>query len=334
MQLRIEPGVQNVLPHILRAAGKRMAASPAALFALASQVLQEGLSEGDIHFALDGGPPLTTSEMETPWIEHGWDQAFWLHVAPSMAPQDLDDPQGAVRDTVITAMLQDAPLPPRTELPVSMAARASVKLAAPPLPHQPPPNFETLLARLMSRRTRRYFRSAPPVTADQLLRTLVSATNTVRANRGFEQQPRQPRDVLRSFGCWLELGVAVYEVQGLEPGQYRFDIAACRLELIRRENLREKVSELIWRQPAPLSAAYTTALFVDFAQARWRYRHQRALRNIFIELGRVGQRLINAGTAEGVGSFCTPAIHETAFAQMFGVEPMQLYPAYTITQGS
>lgn len=331
MQLRIEPGEPNVLPHMLRAGGKMVSASPTALFALMSQVLQEGLSEADIHFALDGGPPLTTSEMEAPWIEHGWDQAFWLHVAPSMAPQDLDDPHGAVRDTVVTTMLQAAPLPPRIELPVSAAAKASVELAAPP--PQPSPTFEALLARLMSRRTRRYFRSTPPVTAEQLLRTLISATETVRLNRGSEHQFRRPRDVLRSFGCWLELGVAVYAVQGLEPGQYRFDISASRLKLMRPENLREKVSELIWRQPAPLSAAYTIALFVDFAQARWRYRHQRALRNIFIELGRVGQHLINAGTAEGFGSFCTPAIHETAFAQMFGVDPMQLYPAYTITQG-
>jgi nitroreductase len=331
VQLRIEPGVQDVLPHMLRAAGKRVGASPTALFALMSQVLQEGLSEADIHFALDGGPPLTTREMETPWIEHGWDQAFWLHMAPSMAPEDLDDPQGAVRDTAVTTMLQDAPLSLRIELPVSTAARASVKLAAPP--PRLYATFEALLDRLMSRRTRRYFRSTPPVTAEQLLRTLIAATDAVRANRGFEQQWRRPRDVLRSFGCWLELGVAVYSVQGLEPGLYRFDISTSRLELMRPENLREKVSELIWRQPAPLSAAYTIALFVDFAQARWRYRHQRALRNIFIELGRVGQRLINAGTAEGFGSFCTPAIHETAFAQMFSVDPMQLYPAYTITQG-
>lgn len=331
MQLRIEPRVAATNAHSLCADGIRVSATSVALFGLVAQALQDGLSCSELHLLVDGGSPSASRELEWQWIDNGWDHAYWLHVAPMATAQDADDPHGTSRDSAVAYMLEQSPLPMRLALPAPGSTRRVTCGTSTSEEHDQ--TFETLLNLLAGRRTRRYFRSSSVSTA-QLLRVLIAATEIVRTNRSFEQVRPRPRDVLRSFGCWLEVGVIVFQVEDLEPGLYRFDISGGALELLRADVLREKVSQLLWHQPAPLTAAYSVVMFVDFAQAQWRYRHQRALRNVFIELGRIGQSLINAGLREGCGSFCTPAIYESAFAELFGIDPMQLYPAYTITQGT
>lgn len=330
MLLRIEPSVAATNTHSLCTDGARVSATSETLFSLVSQALQDGLSFADVHLLVDGEATSASREQEWQWIDNGWDQAYWLHAAPRASAQDADDPFGTIRDHAVASMLQESPLPPRLALPVAgFTGRVTYGASASTGYDQ---TFETLLNLLVDRRTRRKFRSSS-VSIARLLLVLVTATKTVRTNRSFDKDRPRPRDVLRSFGCWLEVGVIVYQVEDLEPGLYRFDISGCALELLRAGSLRERVSQLLWHQPAPLTAAYTVVMFVDFAQAQWRYRHQRALRNVFIELGRIGQCLINTGLSEGLASFCTPAIYESEFAKLFDIDPMKLYPAYTITQG-
>lgn len=328
MYVRLEPGGREN-ENLMRFAGSFISASDAAFFYFIEKFLSGEVSETDI-LSLDPAstrPP--DQDIADDWFDRGWREAFWLHTSRQSTPYDSDDASGCVRETAIYSYLDEDPVPLRRRLVGSQSVALSLK-AEGSAQHN---SFADCIGRLAKRRTRRRFRTEP-IELSALTAILLQATERIRRNRIHEgRRDLLHQGLLRSYGCWLELGVVVFNVKGLEPGLYRFDIEACSLEQISCGCFRDHMSKNSWEQPAPLTASFTLIMFVDFAQARWRYRHERALRNVFVELGRVANDFILRGLERGISSFVTPAIKETELAALFRTTPLDLFPAYTVTQG-
>lgn len=332
MRLRIEP-CNGQEQHVIRAPNFCGLISDSVLFKLVLEMYKEKSYESDFSLLFS-----TYCESINPslkeWFDQGWGQALWLHVAPNDLSGDANDPTGEFRDEIIKSYLEKSAPPTRIKLmPTGNNTVKIIKNIHTPDSKATQDDFIEILKRLSKRRTTRYFR-LDSIPCQALEHVLNQITQRIAENRYYETSKySHPRDLLRSYGCWLEIGIVIFNVLGLIPGLYRFDIIKKQLELLVPGDYRNVIHNLIWNQPAPLTASYTITLFVDFAQARWRYRHHRALRNIFIELGRIGQDIIIAGQQVGLSSFTTPAIKETEFSQLFGTQPFSLFPAYTISQG-
>lgn len=333
MRLRIESATGSSGQCMIRAPGYCCLVEGRGTFELMKSVMDGSISESELEMLFSVSSGVLADHHASEWFEKGWNHAFWVHVATTHRTDDTDDVRGEIRNRVLGSYIEELPLPPRKRFKPGSGGTLRSVISPSFRKNGVVPSFTQALTRLSERRTQRCFRTeAAPFLA--LAKVLTEATRRIVENRLFEDgMLGQPLDLLRSYGCWLELGLFVYDVEGLAPGIYRFDIPSQQLEQLAIGFYRDTVSQLIYDQPAPRTASFTLALFVDFAQVRWRYRHQRALRNVFIELGRIGQDCILAGLEVGLASFPTPAIKETEFAALFGVDPLSLFPAYTITQG-
>ena len=235
---------------------------------------------------------------------------------------------GVTAGTVAASGAQGAT---RTSAPAAAPAAApdldgdTVHLPAPrPLP------ADRLGDVLMARRTVRSY-GRDPVGLGELSTVLAHGLADVRANRVLDR--RDELEWLRSHGTAFDLFVVNYSIEGLAPGVHRYDIREHRLTLVRSGDLRGQMCSILVGMRGPESAAFTLVLAADFAQYQWRYRHERALRHLYMSVGRSGQRLLVAALGLGLGTLPTPATRDADTCALLGLDPVTSTPLYTLTMG-
>lgn len=127
------------------------------------------------------------------------------------------------------------------------------------------------------------------------------------------------RKAMVNFGPSLDLYVVVYDVHGLEPGLYRFDVKGHRLGRLTSGDLRLRMRKVIVGQPAPMTAAATVLYVSDVSRHRWRYRHERALRGLWIDTAKVANELLWSLAARSIVPHMTPAIADGAAGELLGI---------------
>jgi len=74
--------------------------------------------------------------------------------------------------------------------------------------------------------------------------------------------------------------------------------------------------DLTYGHDAPLNASFVVLLTFHAEMAQWRYKHERALLNIFVELGQISQRLVLAAAGLGVKAHITPAVDDRGWRRV------------------
>jgi len=270
------------------------------------------------------GSELTTEEKAhiRHWWNRGWHPSLEYYLwSRRVFYADIEDSHGEIRYNAIKRYLADGSPPPR------IAPRGES------LPLEPVdlPSAALLGSLLVKRRTvRRYLLGEVP--QSRLSGTLWWGLHRIRELR---KVPRQdPTDYLLSHGVAFDFYVIVYAVRGVSPGIYFYDLKNHSLVQVRRGDVRKSMYNIIFKTPAILSANWTILIVADVLQYQWLYRHERALRNLYIEAGRVGQRLILTALAYGQGSLTTPAFRDEQLSKLLDLEPVRQVPIYSITAGS
>ncbi|MCP1133372.1 SagB/ThcOx family dehydrogenase [Paenibacillus polysaccharolyticus] len=127
--------------------------------------------------------------------------------------------------------------------------------------------------------------------------------------------------------------VAVYAVEGIEPGLYRYYPDSHGLELLVKGALREQISHLLFGQNAPLTAACSVFLGVDLYDYACFHPGEGSLRALFIEVGRIGHELLIGASALGLGGLTAPAMRDREAEQLLPLEKSQRMILYTLTFG-
>lgn len=122
--------------------------------------------------------------------------------------------------------------------------------------------------------------------------------------------------VFASFGSSIRTLVSVSDCADIDRGTYIYHpdchlLEPCDLKLHGRD-----LYDLTYGHDAPLDAAFVVLLTFHEEMAQWRYRHERALLNVFVELGQISQRLLLSAARVGIKTHITPAIDDTGWKEI------------------
>lgn len=191
-----------------------------------------------------------------------------------------------------------------------------------------------LLNALLERRTFRVYDDVKKMTFSVFSNIIINSLKRIQNNKIASQAVNENKlNLLKSYGVAFDFYIVVYSVENLVSGIYQLDVINLDLVLIREGNFRNKMNDCLWNQQAPLSACYSIVMSIDFDQYQYRYKHERALRNLFIEVGRISQYVVIEAEKFNVKSLTTPAMNDIDISNMLNINPLLNYPIYSITQG-
>jgi len=112
----------------------------------------------------------------------------------------------------------------------------------------------------------------------------------------------------------------VFNVEGVEPGLYRYDPRAHALELLGAVS-REEATSFVCGQTYFSSAHVLIALSARFERAFWKYReHPRGLAAVFMDAAHLSQTLYLVCTEMGLGPFVTAAVNNADLDERLGLD--------------
>ncbi len=266
--------------------------------------------------------PLAESQVESiqRWWQRGWHPSLSYYLWSRHSDfRDRTDSDGEVRKGMVRRYLDEGvPGPRRT------AGGPPTMLAA---PRQPQGGVGNLL---LGRRTSRGYQEAA-VELDRLATVLRMGLADLRSVRLLPRN--NPLEWLSSHGTAFDFYVVNFRAQGLARGVHLYDLETESLSAVRLGDFREQMCRALIGMRAPETAAWTIVVVADFAQYQWRYRHERALRHLYMAAGRVAQRLIVVGESVGLGSLPTPAAADELLCDLLDIDPDRQAPVYTLTMG-
>lgn len=254
------------------------------------------------------------------WRDRGWSAALDWYLW-SRSPNYVDDgPEaGAARLRAVGEYLANSPCPDSRR-----AGSESVALALEGR------SAESLGWALQHRQSRGSF-SGAQITKEALVETLVVGLERLRSQRSGPDEAIDPASLLRSHGCALDVYVVAYDVGGVDAGLYFFEPERQLLDPLSPGDLRPVVSAAFGGQPDQRSAAALIALVADFDSYGWRYRHERALRNLYIDAGRVMGRLVMAASSLRLQTGITPLLRDSEMRSLLGLSSDRFAVVHTLT---
>lgn len=250
------------------------------------------------------------------WIERGWLDALVFHLRARSARFDDDavaDPsrlhETLLRQTAEEGITfwEDVP-GPAVSLPSALPCDAL------------PPLGEVLLRR---RSNQPWVRGTATLTE---LSTLLyhSSAETRRLRSEAEACSAEiPGALLNSAFSALEVYVAAFAVEGLEPGFYHYQPHVHGLTLIRGGDLRAEFVTMCAGQPRAGGGAATIVIGAVWERYFMRYRHAHAYRVLMVNAGELGQKILLFATALGFSTFLTPAFDEQVADVVLGFDPVK-----------
>ena len=253
------------------------------------------------------------------WQERGWSSGidWYLWSRRHTFTDDGANPNLARRSTMVE-YLKVAPCPTPPQAQQRTRSLTSLSSSSP------------LGATLMARRSQGEF-VARSITLEQLSHVLTVGTSRMRAARSSISS--DPLNLLSSHGCAFDVHVLVYDVTGLRAGRYFFEPERQLLETRRLGRFCERANDIFGGQPDQQFASALVLLAASFERYHWRYRHERALRNLYVDAGRVMNRLALSATSLGLQTGLTPLLRDSDARALLGLADEDAAVVHSLTLG-
>ncbi|WP_017688450.1 SagB/ThcOx family dehydrogenase [Paenibacillus sp. PAMC 26794] len=262
-----------------------------------------------------------TTEAIDHWHSRNWQDSLGYYLRSRVRDfADSDHDYRTQNHIILQDYLQKDGPPPSHK----RAGESAEPLVEPlPLPDIP-------LGKVLHKRSATRHVPARNFESDILSSILFHGTQLIRKNRTVPQT-KGNRSYLYSFGCAFDLYLVVYDIAGMEPGIYFYDVEDHSVELIRAGDFRAQMSASLYGLNWPLTAGCSLLYVAEYERYQWRYRHERALRNLFIDAGRAVHYAILCSTAYGKLTSHTPAVKDALAAELLGLDPIREQVLYTLT---
>lgn len=130
----------------------------------------------------------------------------------------------------------------------------------------------------------------------------------------------------------IEVYLAVQDVTGLDPGIYHYAVQTHALELLRKGDFSQSVTEAGVGQAHLGNANICFILSAIFQRTRWKYR-ERTYRYLLLEAGHIGQNLCLAATAMGLGACPVGAFLDDDLNALLGLDGQNEAALYVLATG-
>ncbi|RFA31980.1 hypothetical protein CAI16_19315 [Virgibacillus dokdonensis] len=140
-------------------------------------------------------------------------------------------------------------------------------------------------------------------------------------------------NLLRGLGYPFNVYLLIFNVEGLEPGIYHYNIQDHSLGLIDKGDFRKDLQKVLIGQSAPLTSSFALLLTVDYRQKQWRYRHERELRNTYLASAQITQQFILSATENDAFCNLTPASQDRYASQLLKLDDKYEQLLYTVNVG-
>lgn len=131
-----------------------------------------------------------------------------------------------------------------------------------------------------------------------------------RSAKNWRPDTDDAGSVFASFGSSFQTLVAVYDCPGINSGTYMYHPDRHCLEATVLSIGANQLYDLTFGHDAPLDASFVVLLTFHEEMAQWRYKHERGLLNVFVELGQISQRLVLSAASCGIKAHITPAVDD------------------------
>lgn len=122
----------------------------------------------------------------------------------------------------------------------------------------------------------------------------------------------------------LEVYLVVGEVDGLEPGVYRYSIPKHRLEKTREQDVRKALCRAALEQRMIERAPISMIITADYHRTTGHYG-QRGIRYVHMEVGHVGQNISLQAVALRMGTVMIGAFDDQRVKEVLEIEEEPLY---------
>jgi hypothetical protein len=122
------------------------------------------------------------------------------------------------------------------------------------------------------------------------------------------------------------------EIDQLPAGIYRFYNQEDCLAPIREGNYRGQLTEALCGFYPTLTASFTVILAIDLQVAQRVLPYNRALREIYIDAGKIAQRLLIKGIQHGIGGVPI-AMRDQYIGKLLQIDIQKIMPIQSITMG-
>jgi SagB-type dehydrogenase family enzyme len=194
----------------------------------------------------------------------------------------------------------------------------------------PQPSLEGGLPAATAIATRRSTRSysGQPMSLDELSRFMFLTTGVSSDAFGNARRTAPSSGALYP----IEVYPIVHNVDGIEPGVYHYAYREHALELVRAEDMRNRVVEQGLGQE--FLGQCGAVLFVTMILQRMRPKYQdRSYRYGLLEAGHVGENAYLAATEMGLGACGIGAFMDDAMNEMIGVDGVEEAVVYMLAVG-
>lgn len=133
-------------------------------------------------------------------------------------------------------------------------------------------------------------------------------------------------------GIW-NYYVVIFNVEDVPEGVYIYCPTQHGLILVKHGNFREKVVTLLCGMSASMTASFAIIFSLDLEVAQNMLPYERALREIYIDSGRMAQKLLLKGIQHHIGGLPSPAMRDSPMCEFLEINPASCIPLYTLTMG-
>lgn len=131
----------------------------------------------------------------------------------------------------------------------------------------------------------------------------------------------------------IESYVIAWNVRGLRPGLYHYDVPGDALKRLRAGDLREAAIAGASGQRWVGGAAFLCVMTAVFERTLWKYRLENAYRVLWLDAGHLAQTFCLLATARGLGPFTTAAIQDSFLEELIGLDGIREFPVYLCGAG-
>jgi SagB-type dehydrogenase family enzyme len=195
------------------------------------------------------------------------------------------------------------------------------------------PDAATLERVLLQRRTVREFSRAPVALGD--LAAIVRGTwgETGWLDGGplgrLTAKTSPSAGALHPIECYL----MAWNVTGLAPGLYHYDVGRDELRRLKAGDLRSAAVRGASGQRWVGRAAFLCVMAAVFTRTVWKYADEVAYRTLWLDAGHLCQTFDLLATSRGLGPFQTAAIQDSFLEGLIGLDGVKEFPLYLCGAG-